>query len=172
MRIGVISDTHGWLDPAVERHLAGVDAILHAGDIGALTVVEQLARIAPIHAVRGNNDRTPDLLTLPEHIDLDLGGVRIHLVHRPIDARPGAATIVVTGHTHRPLIEWRGDVLRLNPGAAGRRGFHMERTLALLDLAGARPDAEIVTLGPRSPKADARSPVPHGTPSPSRRRRR
>ena len=152
MRLGVISDTHGWLDPRAVEHFAGVAAILHAGDIGAAGVIEALREIAPVYAVRGNVDRAPDVLGFPERLDVTLAGVPVHLVHRPVDARPGAARVVVTGHTHRPLVEWRGGVLWLNPGAAGRRGFHTERTLAVLDLTGARPHAAIIAMGPRGLK--------------------
>jgi putative phosphoesterase len=150
MRIGIIADTHGWLDPRVLATFAGVDAILHAGDIGALAIVEALGAVASVHAVRGNNDKMPDLLTLPAHLDLELAGFRIHLVHRPQDARPGAAAIVVYGHTHQVTVEQRRGVWWVNPGAAGRRGFHRERTLALLDLDAAAPRVTTVFLGPRS----------------------
>jgi putative phosphoesterase len=110
MRIGVIADTHGWLDPRALDAFAGVDAILHAGDIGALAVVAALGAIAPVHVVRGNNDTTPDLLALPEYLDLELAGHRVHLVHRPQDARPGAAAIVIYGHTHKVTVEQRDGV--------------------------------------------------------------
>lgn len=155
LRLGVISDTHGWLDPAVSERLAGVDAILHAGDIGAMAVLDALARIAPVSAVRGNNDRTPDLLALPEHLDLPLAGALIHLVHRPIDARPGDARVVITGHTHRAAAESRGGVLWLNPGAAGRQGFHRERTLAILELGDGPPRVAFIALGARGRTATA-----------------
>lgn len=153
MRIGVIADTHGWLDPRALYLLAGVDAILHAGDIGALTVVDALAAVAPVHVVRGNNDTTSDLLALPAHVDLELAGLRVHLVHRPQDARPGAAAIVVCGHTHRARVEQRNGVLWVNPGAAGRLGFHTERTLALMELGEAAPRVTVCSLGPRSARA-------------------
>ncbi len=155
MRIGVISDTHGWLDPRALDALAGVDAILHAGDIGARSIVDALGAVAPVHVVRGNTDTTPELLALPEHLDLDLAGLRVHLVHRPQDARPGAAAIVVCGHTHQVKVEQRNGVWWVNPGAAGRRGFHTERTLALMDLREAAPRVTTLSLGPRSARAGA-----------------
>ena len=153
MLVGLISDTHGWLDPRALDALAGADAILHAGDIGAPSIVDALCAVAPVHAVRGNNDRTPDLLALPEHVDLELAGLRVHLVHRPQDARPGDVAIVVCGHTHKVKVEQRDRVWWVNPGAAGRRGFHTERTLALMDVGRGRPRVEIVSLGPRSLRA-------------------
>ena len=171
MRIGVISDTHGWLDPRVAAFFAGVDLILHAGDIGALAVVEDLAAVAPVQVVRGNVDRSPELLALPERIDLEAAGVRVHLVHRPQDAQPGAAAVVVTGHTHRPLIVERDGVLWLNPGAAGRRGFHAERSVALLALGGGPPHAEIISLGPRSIRAATTGPAGYAAASTPRARR-
>jgi uncharacterized protein len=155
MRIGVLSDTHGWLDPRALEALAGGDVILHAGDIGARSIVDALGAVAPVHAVRGNNDTTPDLLALPEHLDLELAGFRMHLVHRPQDARPGAAAIVVYGHTHQVTVEQRNGVWWVNPGAAGRRGFHTERTLALLDLGAGAPRVTTLSLGPRSARAAA-----------------
>ena len=155
MRIGVISDTHGWLDPRALEALAGVDIILHAGDIGARSIVDALGAVAPVHVVRGNNDTTPELLALPEHVDLDLAGHRVHLVHRPQDARPGAAAIVVCGHTHQVKVEQRNGVWWVNPGAAGRRGFHTERTLALMERRAAAPRVTTLSLGPRSARATA-----------------
>ena len=155
MRIGVISDTHGWLDPHALEALAGVDAILHAGDIGARSIVDALGAVAPVHVVRGNTDTTPELLALPEHVDLDLAGHRVHLVHRPQDARPGAAAIVVCGHTHQVKVEQRGGGWWVNPGAAGRRGFHTERTVALMELRQAAPRVTTLSLSPRSARVAA-----------------
>lgn len=154
MLLGLISDTHGWLDPAALAALAGVDAILHAGDIGDGTVLTALAAVAPLHAVRGNNDRGTAWAAIPEVLDLDLAGHRIHLVHRPEDARPEGAGIVVTGHTHRLRNESRDGVWWLNPGASGRRGFHKERTLLRVRLLPGSLRVEPVYLGPRSARQD------------------
>ncbi len=150
MRIGLISDTHGWIEPRAAELFAGVACILHAGDIGTISVIDDLRRIAPVHVVRGNVDRSPNLLALPEHIYLELVGARIHLVPRPVDARPGVAAVIVNGHTHKPLVMWRQGVCWVNPGAAGRRGFHTERTLALMEIGAGRPRVEVIHLGPRS----------------------
>lgn len=152
MRIGVISDTHGYLDPAVLRHFAGVDRILHAGDIGDVAVVRALEAVAPVTAVRGNVDEgRPAGLAFPPVQDLTLDGRAVHLVHRLQDARPAPeAEIVVYGHTHAPEARERDGRLYVNPGAAGRQGFHRERTVALLELAGGQRRVRFIVLGPRA----------------------
>src|SRR5438876_2494620 len=150
MLIELIADTHGYLDPRVPPALKGVELILHAGDIGSEAVLATLARIAPVTAVAGNNDAKLAQLGLPLRVDVDLEGVRIHLVHRLIDAAPGPDTrVVVYGHSHKALVAKREGVLWVNPGAAGRVGFHHEVTLALLRVGDDRCEAELVLLGPR-----------------------
>lgn len=150
MLLGVISDTHGYVDPALTRLFAGVHRILHAGDIGAHGVLEELERIAPVVAVRGNVDRDPALLTLPESITMRLAGVELQVVHQLPQARPRPETrVLIFGHSHRVRCDWQGEMLLLNPGAAGRQGFHTLRTAALLRL-GERPEAEVITLGPKA----------------------
>jgi putative phosphoesterase len=151
MRLGIIADTHGYVDPRVAPALAGVDAILHAGDVGSGAVLEALAAIAPLHAVYGNNDEKLGGLGLPFTIDVTLGGVAFHVVHQLPHARPAAGTrVVVFGHSHRTLVEKRdGGMLYVNPGAAGRAGFHRLQTVALLEIDGKIVDARIVELGAR-----------------------
>src|SRR5437764_3677428 len=106
MLVGLISDTHCYLDPRALAALVGVDVVLHAGDVGSLAVLEALAAIAPVHAVRGNNDDKLGGLGLPFALDLTLAGHSIHLVHQLPDARPKAGTVVVvTGHSHRAVVE-------------------------------------------------------------------
>src|SRR5439155_21233617 len=150
MLIGLIADTHGYLDPRVPPALKGVDLILHAGDIGAEGVLAALEHIAPVTAVAGNNDAKLAQLGLPLRVDMELDGVKLHLVHRLIDAAPGPGTrIVVYGHSHKALVAEREGMLWVNPGAAGRVGFHREVTLALLRVENGRYKAELVLLGPR-----------------------
>lgn len=151
MRIALISDTHNHLDPRVPRALAGADHILHAGDIGSEAILDSLREIAPVTAVYGNND--PHLAeVLPLRVDIGLAGARIHLVHRVIDAEPPPGTsVVIFGHSHKALIEDRAGVLYVNPGAAGRVGFHREVTVAWLEANDGVCRAEIVLLGPRLP---------------------
>jgi putative phosphoesterase len=150
MLIGVIADTHGYIDPRLDGAFAGVEAIIHAGDVGGAHVLDVLRQIAPLYAVYGNNDEKLGGLGLRLHEDFELAGARIHLVHQLPHAQPRAdTTIVVFGHSHRTLIEQRGSTLYLNPGAAGRAGFHRTQTVALLTIVAGRPDARIVELGPR-----------------------
>jgi putative phosphoesterase len=148
--LGLVSDTHGYLDDRLLAAFEGVDAILHAGDVGSEVVIAGLRRIALVHAVHGNNDVPLGKLGLPGHLDLTFDGVSIHLVHEIAHARPAAETkVVVFGHSHRQISEWRDGVLYVNPGAAGRQGFHRVQTAALLRIEGGRPAVEMLLLGPR-----------------------
>ena len=157
MLIGVVSDTHGYVDPRLIDAFTGVDAILHAGDVGSARVLESLAELAPLHAVRGNNDRDSYAMALPEHLDLQLAGLPIHLVHELPSARPlPESRAVVFGHSHRQLCESRNGVLYLNPGAAGRSGFHRLQTAALLRIESGEPRAELIELGLRLPSQYSR----------------
>jgi putative phosphoesterase len=151
VQVGVIADTHGYLDPRLAAAFAGVDAIVLAGDVGGALVLDALRALAPLHAVYGNNDEKLGGLGLRLREDFDLAGVRFHLVHQLPYATPCEDTgVVVFGHSHRTLIERPGDVLYLNPGAAGRVGFHRLQTVALMRIARGRvADARIVELGPR-----------------------
>ena len=154
MLVGAIADTHGYVDPRVADAFAGVDAIVVAGDIGGTRVLDALREMAPVHAVYGNNDEKLGGLGLRLHEDVVLGGVTFHLVHQLPHAKPQPDTdIVVFGHSHRALIEQRGHVLYVNPGAAGRAGFHRIQSVALIEIARRRiRDARIVELGPRLPR--------------------
>ena len=150
MLIGVVSDTHGHVDPRLLDAFAGVDAILHAGDVGSMAVLDALAAIAPVHAVCGNNDEPLGCLGLPHTLDLTLGGVAIRVVHQlPHAGDLSDVRVLVYGHSHRQVNELRDGVLHLNPGAAGRAGFHALQTGALLTIDGDSAHAEPVELGPR-----------------------
>ncbi|HET7410633.1 MAG TPA: metallophosphoesterase family protein [Paracoccaceae bacterium] len=150
MRIGVISDTHGLLRPEAEALLAGVDHILHAGDIGAPGILPRLAGIAPLTAIRGNIDIAAWALGLPDEVVVRLAGRAVLMLHDlnrlAIDPAAEGIDIVVSGHSHRPKIEAVGGVLYLNPGSAGRRRFRLPVTLAVLELGGGDPQAEIHDL--------------------------
>ncbi len=147
MRVGVISDTHGLLRPEAEERLAGVDHILHAGDIGDGTIVPRLGAIAPVTAIRGNVDVAPWAAAFPQETTVVLAGRRIHLVHNvgdlSLDPRAAGIDVVVSGHSHKPKVERAGPVLFLNPGSAGRRRFRLPVALATLDLSADPPAARI-----------------------------
>lgn len=133
MRIGLIADTHGLLRPEALDFLAGCDLLLHAGDIGDPAILERLRALAPVTAVRGNNDRGPWATPLPETAWLQAGGIGLCLHHdRATLASAGAARVLVTGHSHRPLVHDEAGLLHINPGSAGRRRFHLPVTVAEL----------------------------------------
>jgi uncharacterized protein len=155
MRLGLISDTHDYLDPAIPELFRGVDMILHAGDVGALAVIDTLEATAPVKAVRGNIDEGLEAGSLPLITEFEAGGLRVHLVHQ-LDLRMlPAADIVVFGHSHRAHIAEVDGRLLVNPGAAGRRGFHRIFTVGFLDIIDRKPEARIVEFGARIPRAVA-----------------
>jgi uncharacterized protein len=152
--IGVISDTHGLLRPEAVAALSGVERILHAGDIGTAEILTALERIAPVTAVRGNNDRGPWADGIEEQVLLDIDGHHILVLHDlnelEIDpAREGYAS-VISGHSHKPKLERRGDVLFLNPGSAGPRRFKLPVSVAILRVSPRGLDAQLVELNPAS----------------------
>jgi putative phosphoesterase len=154
MRVGVISDTHGYLDQRAARALKGVAQILHAGDIGSPAIVDALEAIAPVIAVQGNVDAgTPLARRFPAAQRLVLEGVRIYMTH--IGGRPAVLAqalpeprpdLYIFGHSHVALLETCDGVLFLNPGAAGRPRFGRSLSVALLDLEDGRATARIVPL--------------------------
>lgn len=150
MDIGLISDTHGLLRPQALDALRGCARILHAGDIGAAEILDALRAIAPVDAVRGNNDHGPWADALPEALTIDVEGLRLHLLHdrKALQQDPAAAgfAAVVSGHSHRPLVEARDGVLYVNPGSAGPRRFKLPVTVARLQLSQGRASAGIVAL--------------------------
>ncbi len=139
MRVaGLISDTHGLLRPEATQALAGVDLIIHAGDIGAPQILEQLRALAPVHAVRGNNDREPWARGLPETEALELEGATLYVLHDlselDLDPAAGGFAAVVTGHSHRPAMSTRDGVLYINPGSAGPRRFSLPVAVGFLEI--------------------------------------
>ncbi|MBJ2346647.1 MULTISPECIES: metallophosphoesterase family protein [Pseudomonas] len=152
MKVGVISDTHGLLRPEALAALQGCERIIHAGDIGSPQILEALSTIAELHVVRGNNDLAADWAGhIADCLQFDLGGWQVLLVHDiadvPTPLDPGVR-LVITGHSHKPLIEWRGERLYLNPGSAGRRRFKLPVTLALLEISEQAIKPRIVPLLP------------------------
>jgi uncharacterized protein len=148
--LGVISDTHGLVRPEAVAALAGVERIVHAGDIGNREVLEALARVAPVSAVRGNNDRGGWASDIPETEVVEVGGVSLYVLHdlHELDLDPRAAgfAAVIAGHSHQPRVEDRDGVLYLNPGSAGPRRFRLPISLARLTVQGARVSARLLTL--------------------------
>ena len=151
LKVGIISDTHGLLRPEAVRSLAGVDHILHAGDIGRPEIVEQLRVIAPITAIRGNVDTADWANVYPETDTVNLEGRTFFLVHDvhdlTIDPATAGIDVVVSGHSHRARVETIDGVLYLNPGSAGRRRFRLPITLATLDISSGTLSPEIHDLG-------------------------
>ncbi len=147
MRIGVLSDTHGLLRPEALAALAGCDAILHAGDINRREIIGELEKLAPVYAVRGNNDKdwAEDL---PARLELELGGLRACMAHRrkdlPVDL--SAYGLAVCGHSHRYEEKRLGGTLLLNPGSCGPRRFNQPITLAIVEAGGGELRARRVDI--------------------------
>ena len=148
--IGVISDTHGLLRPEAVEALRGVELILHAGDVGSPEVLDALKGIAPVVAVRGNNDKGAWAKDLPAWEVAEVGVVFIYMIHdvKEIDLNPTAAgfQVVVSGHSHKPSVEERKGVLYVNPGSAGPRRFKLPISVARLTVSGETVSAEVVEL--------------------------
>lgn len=149
MRIGVISDTHGLLRPAVLEVLTTCDCILHGGDINRPEILEQLKNIAPLYVVRGNNDKewAEDL---PHTLQVDLNGASVFMVHNKKDVPKdlGNVKVVVFGHSHKYFQQEMDGRLWLNPGSCGKRRFDQEITMAVLTIIESRPIAEKILLQP------------------------
>jgi putative phosphoesterase len=148
--VGVISDTHGLLRPEAVEALKGSELIVHAGDIGGPEIIEALRAIAPVVAVRGNNDRGRWAEEFPLYDVAEVGATYLYVLHdlKELDLSPEAAgfRVVVSGHSHKPLAEERRGVLYLNPGSAGPRRFKLPVTIARLNVGGGDASAEIVEL--------------------------
>ncbi len=148
--VGVISDTHGLVRPGALGALAGSELIIHAGDVGGPEVLEALRRVAPVVAVRGNNDRGAWAEALPPFEAVEFNAAFVYVLHdlKELDIAPAAAgfRVVVSGHSHKPLAEERRGVLYLNPGSAGPRRFKLPVTVARLRLNGEGASAEIINL--------------------------
>ena len=151
--IGLISDTHGMLRAGVHQAFAGVELILHAGDVGGDEILDELSLIAPVVAVYGNTDDARDP-RLSREVERVIGGLTIHVSHghevgSPTPARlleRYAADVIVYGHTHQQLVTRADTRLVVNPGAAGARRFKLSPSVGLLRIAGGRAEVEIVAL--------------------------
>jgi uncharacterized protein len=157
--LGVISDTHGLLRPEAVAALKGVERIIHAGDICGAEILTALARLAPVIAVRGNNDHGPWANSIAEQEVLDVEGHRILVLHDlgelDVDPAKEGYAAVISGHSHKPRIERRDGVLFLNPGSAGPRRFKLPISVAKLRISSHGLDAEIMELNPTSASGSA-----------------
>lgn len=149
--VGLVSDTHGTLRPAVLAALAGSDLILHAGDIGDPGIVAALARLAPVTAIRGNVDRGDWAAAFPATGLVEVApGVRVYMLHdvAALDLDPAAAgfAVVLAGHSHKPGFRWKDGVLYVNPGSAGPRRFSLPVTVGRLRVGQSGLSVEIVEL--------------------------
>lgn len=153
MKLGLISDTHDYLDPRIPELFAGVDHILHAGDVGRSLLIVELEQIAPVTAVTGNTDEG---LTLRETELVTLGGKKFlihHIVTPGVGSprierrlREDAPDVVMFGHTHKPFAEQVGSILYFNPGYAGRQRFELPRSVAIMEIEPGKISYRFVTL--------------------------
>jgi len=152
LRVGLISDTHGLLRPEAEAWLQGSDVIVHAGDIGGEAILDGLARIAPVTAVRGNNDHQPWAAHLRDAEWLHVSGVTLLVLHDlaelDVDPRAAGVAAVITGHSHQPAIEERDGVIFVNPGSAGPRRFSLPVSVGELLIDGTRVSARTQVIVP------------------------
>ena len=148
--IGVISDTHGLVRPEVFAIFKGAELIIHAGDIGGGEVLKALETIAPVKAVRGNNDNGPWADSIPHDQVIKHGSYFFYVLHelKHLDLDPAAAefSVVIFGHSHRPLVETKNGVLYLNPGSAGPRRFALPIAVARLHIEESRLTSEIIEI--------------------------
>lgn len=151
--VGLISDTHGLVRAGVHEALSGVELILHAGDVGGDEILQELRLIAPVRAVFGNTD-VPGDPALSERIDIEVGGVHLHVSHghevgSPTPAKLAErydADVVVYGHTHQQLVTRIGGRLFVNPGAAGPRRFNLKPSVGRLTIVGGRAEVDIIGI--------------------------
>ena len=150
MVLGIIADTHGLMRPEALQALSGVSAVIHAGDVGSTAVLDALAAIAAVHAIRGNVDRAGALAKLPATRVVRAGEARLYVLHDlaelTIDPAAKGFHAVISGHSHHPRNEVRGGVLYLNPGAAGPRRFRLPVAVARLHVDGLALRPEMLTL--------------------------
>ena len=149
--VGVIADTHGLVRPEALAALRGVDRILHAGDIGGPEVLRALEAVAPVTAVRGNNDRGAWAETIAETEAVEVAGAWLYVLHDVKELTrtppPEKVDVVISGHSHKPSFDWRDGVLFLNPGSAGPRRFKLPIAVARLIVRGRSVRPELIALG-------------------------
>jgi putative phosphoesterase len=160
VKVGLIADTHGLLRPEAMEALRGSDYIVHGGDVGDPDILRALAAIAPVTAVRGNNDKGSWASSLPTTEVLPIGETLIYVVHdlADLDLDPGAAGFqaVVSGHSHRPRCESRNGVVFVNPGSSGPRRFHLPVAVARLVVSPTGIEPQVLELRVTAPASNGR----------------
>ncbi len=150
MLVGIISDTHGLLRPEAVAALRGCELIIHAGDIGDPKILGELEKIGPVRAIRGNIDVQPWAREVPDTDVVEAGGLSIYVLHnlKGLDLNPRTAgfAAVISGHSHKPLIEMRDGILHFNPGSAGPRRFSLPITIGRLRVRKGKLEPEVIDL--------------------------
>jgi len=149
-RVGLISDTHGLVRPQALAALKGSELIIHAGDIGKPEVLMSLHKIAPVIAIRGNNDRDTWAKKLPDVLNLQINQLKIHVIHNVNELEANPITegfrAIVSGHSHKPGMVTQEGILFINPGSAGPRRFKLPVAVGKLQIASGNVTAEIIEL--------------------------
>ena len=147
MKIAILSDTHGLLRPEVTEHLKTADVIFHGGDINKQSIVDELQQYAPLHIVRGNNDKAW-AENIPHDLTVTLGGMTFAMVHnkKEVPADLTGVDVVVFGHSHKYVQEEKGGILWLNPGSCGPRRFHQEITMMMAELEDGKLQVEKIII--------------------------
>jgi putative phosphoesterase len=149
-RIGLVSDTHGLVRPQALAALQGSEVIVHAGDIGKPEVLDSFSSVAPVIAIKGNNDRDPWAKKIPDVLNLEINGIKIHVIHNvnELEADPAdeGIRVIVSGHSHKPGLVERDKILFINPGSAGPRRFKLPVAVGKLWINRGKVHAEIIEL--------------------------
>lgn len=164
IKIGLLSDTHGYIDPGVYKHFINCDEIWHAGDIGNINVIDELTQFKPLRAVHGNIDGHVVRTAAPENLFFEIEGVKVFITH--IGGSPGRyqarvkslmqqhkPNLFICGHSHilKVMYDRQMELLHINPGAAGNHGFHHVKTLIRFELNEGKPEnMEVIELGKRA----------------------
>jgi uncharacterized protein len=150
LRVALLSDTHGLMRAQARAFAVGYDYIIHGGDIGSAEILDELGAMAPLIAVRGNNDRQGWAAHLPETEMIRVGGVFVYVIHDigqlDIDPHAAGVQVIVSGHSHKPLVEQRDGILYVNPGSCGPRRFELPISVGELIVEGTKVSARTVEL--------------------------
>lgn len=152
LRVGLVSDTHGLLRPEAKRFAVGCDYLIHGGDIGSPEILDELAALAPLTAVKGNNDAAAWAADLPESEIIRVGGVFVYVIHDianlALEPRSAGVRVIVSGHSHKPSVAERDGILYVNPGSCGPRRFKLPISVGELVVDGTEVRARTIELTP------------------------